>query len=399
MLKSKSRNGARLLGFGFVLGAAHASAAPIPLPWGISLTPSLDNRVRYDDNVGNTGGDSEESWANVVSPTFLFEVDNGIDFYSASYTAESGSYFSSARDDYTDHQLQLSASVELTSGTSISIDGRWDAGHDERGTGFSQGDGNRFGEPDKYFHRRMTVGFEYRPEGNPFVFDMSLGAEARIYERRLAIAGRDRSGQLGSVSAGYRMGSRTTLVTQIDYNDIDFATPLGAAPVSGLNIDNQQTDYLVGVDWTGAKTDLSLRLGERHKDYGDDGRANFIGPTWRFNLSWSPLSYSTLSVSSQRRTNEPRGFADFIDVKNHNVGWDHDWSGRLSTGVSFTTSESDYYGTQQLDEGESSALTLNYLARPWLTFRTGLNHLEQRSTVERMNFQRNISFVGVTVSL
>ncbi|WP_226703232.1 outer membrane beta-barrel protein [Microbulbifer elongatus] len=389
-----------LVGVSFALGSTSVVAAPIALPWGIDLTPSMDSSVSYDDNVTNSADDAIESWLTTVSPALEFATDNEIDFYSLRLSSESGKYLNSQRDDYVDYRAEASARVELTSGTSVSMNGSWIRGHEDRGTGFSEGIGNELDGPDEFIDRDLRTGIEYRPENNPLVFELSLGTDSRVYDILLDQAGRDRTSEFGSFSAGYRIGARTTLITQVDYSNIDFAFQVAEGPTdSARGLDNRETDYLAGIEWSSAKTDFSLRVGERHKDFDHSGRANFVGPTWQLNMSWSPLSYSTISLSSQRSTDEPRGLSDFIDARTNSITWNHAWSRRFSTSLSHADRRNDHYGIEQQDHNQTSGLTVNYQARPGLSFSAGFTHQNQESTLDRMNFNKNVSFIGLTLTM
>ncbi|QKX16579.1 outer membrane beta-barrel protein [Microbulbifer sp. YPW1] len=378
--------------------ATSVSATPIALPGGIDLKPSLDSALNYDDNVTNSSTDQIESWLSTLTPTLLFEASNGVDFYTFEYSLEGGHYFSSESDNYTDHSLSGSAKWEITNNFDIELDVSWLKDHLERGIGFTQGIGNLADGPDKFTEGQVKTTFSYGSASNPLIFDFSLGADNTTYDRILPLPGRDQKSQFAGISTGIQVGSRTAVVAEIDYSEIDFDFTVNGAPASSRGLDNEQIDYLGGIDWSSAKTDLSIRVGERHKRFINNSRENFVGPRWILSVSWSPLTYSAISLTSQRRTDEPRGFGDFIDTTAHSVSWRHNWTTRLGTTLAHARQKSDYFGIEQVDSSHTSTASLSYNFRPWMSFQVGASHFNQTSTLDRLNFERNISFIRATVS-
>ena len=399
MLRDNPKFAIQAIMAGAVFVSISVQAAPIALPWGIDLTPSLDSQISYDDNVTSSATDDIESWLRVISSTMEFAVDNGVDFYSLVYTAETANYLSSRQDDYVDQILTAAASIELSRATSLAIDGSIQAGHEDRGTGFTMGNAGQLDGPDEFLDRQVGVTLDYRPESNPFVAGLLLATQDREYEEFLAQPGRDRKNDTAGMNAGFRIGARTTVLTEIVYSEFDFVFDPGATGDSFRGLDNQQIDYLVGIDWSSAKTDVNLRFGERHKGFSETGPEDFVGPTWQLRMAWSPVTYSTFSFVSSRQTTEPRALADFVDTKSNSLTWNHNWSSQFSSAISYGQQVDDYYGIDQVDRRQSSSLSLNYSARGWLTFQAGINHVDQDSSLERLRFQRNISFIGFSVSL
>lgn len=380
-----------------LLAAAPAVASSVKLPAGIDFMPTVTADFLYDDNVTNASGDQVESWIVIGASEFLFEAKDKVDTYTFKYGIEKGVYLNSNEDNYVDHDISLGGDWELNSRQRISLDGSYHHGHEERGSGFSRGFGERLLEPDKFSESDVATTFAYGSEETRISMDALLGINYLDYSG-IVKSDRNRSSKYGIVTMFASVSGKTDLVAEIGHWRIAY----DERRLPDETLDSNETDYLVGVDWKGAKSEASLRMGSRTKRFDSPGRENYTGARWSVTLRWKPLSYSTLELQSERKTEEVQRAGDFVDVTNNAVSWGHQWSGRLSSDLAYGLEKSDYRGADINRDQESQRvvdLTIRYQLRRWLVMRGGHTRKINGASDELFSYQRNISYLGLSVSI
>ncbi|MDR3566242.1 MAG: hypothetical protein P4N59_33065, partial [Negativicutes bacterium] len=77
----------------------------IKLSDGLTFTPILQVSERYDDNFRQVEHDTQSSWIMGTTPSFLLAAETGKSRYTLAYTADNNTYFSSPKDNHTNHYL------------------------------------------------------------------------------------------------------------------------------------------------------------------------------------------------------------------------------------------------------------------------------------------------------
>lgn len=380
-----------------LIGTASAMASPIRLPSGIDFTPTVSADFLYDDNITSASAGEIESWIVIGASEFLFEANDKADTYTFKYGVEKGAYLDSSKDNYVDHDVNLGGDWELNSRQSLLIEGSYRLGHDERGSGFSRGFGKGLIEPDKFSESGLSTTFTYGSEETRISMDASLGVNNLNYSG-LAKADRNRSNKYGGVALFVRLTGKTDVVAEVGHWRIGYDNQRVAQPT----LDSRETDYLVGVDWKGSKSEANLRVGLRTKQFEDPGRENYSGSRWSATIKWRPVSYSTLELSSERKTEEVQRAGDFVDVLSNAVAWHHDWSDRVSSEIGYGLEKSGYRGAGTSKDEEKYRLlnlSIDYQLRRWLTMRGGHTRIVNGAYEDILRYQRNITYLGLSVSL
>lgn len=374
-----------------------AVAAPIQLPGGIDFIPAVILEYQYDDNVTRAAVDQTASRVIASRSEFVFEAHHNADSYRLNYAVDHGEYLDSEADSYTDQELSFDSKWEFNSYQRAELHASVGDAHEGRGSGFSLGIGDQLDEPDQYVARDVNALLGYGPESSRLRFELLVGADSRDYEGRETRA-RDRGSYYGRLSAFFALGGKSELVTEAVHKEINYVSPeAGAAP-----LDSRETDYLLGINWESAKTSCRLRGGSREKEFDDPARHRFSGPRWLVALQWMPLSYSQLDLATERKTDEMQGSGDFIDVTTHSFNWQHNWSERVSSSLSYAVDQRQVEGrgdVQRNEDRERGNVALSYQMRRWLSLSAGVQVQQQDSIIKELNYDRNISYLGFTVSL
>ncbi|SHF23147.1 Putative beta-barrel porin 2 [Microbulbifer donghaiensis] len=386
-----------------LLGLFMCGIPPLALAEGVKLTPGIDFvpsvniDVLYDDNVTNSSNREIDSLVLVGGADFLLEGQNNSDKYKLQYTVEKAEYLDSVEDNYTDHDVILGAEWELNSRKSISIDGNYSLGHDERGERFSRGVGELLAEPDKFSEYGISTTVVLGAEQSRLSFETLLGIGKLDYSGILK-KDRNRINQHGKVGVFFKAAGKTSLVAELGHWRIKY----DERRLGEETLDSSETDYLVGVDWESAKSEISARLGTRTKSFDSTSRGDFSGMRWSGTFRWKPLTYSTLEFTTERKTEEMQGDGDYVDITMNSASWDHGWSERFSSELTYSFEKIDYEGADPglgRDTYKGVGAALRYEMKRWIILRAGYDKTVNGSTDDIFAYTRNIMYLGFTVTL
>ncbi|WP_323846383.1 outer membrane beta-barrel protein [Microbulbifer magnicolonia] len=372
--------------------------AAIHLPAGIDFSPSALVEFRHDDNITNASIERVQSWVVTSRANMLFEAKHDADSYRLEYAVEKGAYLDSKIDNYLDHDLLGGAKWELSDTVRLAVDGRHQSAHEGRGSNFSQGIGAELEEPDTFLLSDVSVSLSYGPDTSPVRLDTSLGADRLDYYGGIRTQDRDRRSAFGALTLRFKTGAKTELVGEVSHRSFkyEFLAP------GQQTLDSTESDYLVGLNWEGAKTVVRIRGGVRSKQFDSDQRADFSGARWDGSIAWKPRTYSTIEVASDRRTEEVQGEGDYIDIVSHSLSWNHEWSDLISSEILHSLDQAEYSGELGIPRDEDyqrSTVSLSYRMRYWLALSIGYERQQQDAVDARLNYDRNISYIGFKLSI
>jgi hypothetical protein len=390
---------------GMAAGSGQALAAPdyasIPLTDGVRATPALDLETRHDGNIFQTDDNEEDSIVTVVSPAVSLEAGGGLDSLTASYSGSYGYYESSSDDNYADHSFSIDGSKGGGLGTLSGYVGL-DLGHDDRGTGPSNGLGGLttavFDEPTE-FETYSWGGMVALTGGGRTSIDLGYdGLDTEYTNFRSFTRARDRRSDEFSVDVGYELTGKTSAVLEASTKDVryDF-TPAGAD-----ELDSDEIRVSGGLEWDAtARTTGRVTLGWKEKDFDAASRDDQSGLTWGAQVTWAPKTYSTFTFGTQNGFRETDNEGDVIETTSYNVGWNYAMNERFSwnTGVSLTTEEYEGAASGRDDDFYSFNVSADYDWRRWLTVSGGLDLSMRSSSEDRADFDRNKVFVRVMMGL
>ena len=80
---------------------------------GFDLVPSLKYKLAHDNNITRSDTDEISSWISTISPEAVLLNNFGANRVQVGYRLERANYFSSQRDNYTDHFLNAQLDYEF----------------------------------------------------------------------------------------------------------------------------------------------------------------------------------------------------------------------------------------------------------------------------------------------
>ncbi|MEH6589993.1 MAG: outer membrane beta-barrel protein [Halioglobus sp.] len=365
----------------------------------VFVTPTLDSYLEYVDNLFRTPDDEKSSGVSILKPRVQAWVENGLNTYSLAYTLIDTRYFDSRDDNYTDNQLNLDIYHEFNAKNAANFYAEYFAGHEERGTGLSEGIPELISEPVEF--DRATVGGDYTYGSSSSRGRIKLAAKAKEIEYqnfREETIYRDYDQYGYDTTFFWKVASRTDVLAEVRYQDTEY-NKVDPLAVDG-DLNSNEYNYFVGVAWDAtAKTSGSVKVGGYERQYDSSARDDNSGFSWDVKASYKPRTYSEFTLSSRRFSEETNGQGDAINSNRTELAWDHKWSGRSSTDLSLAYLNSDYAGTEREDDQYEVAAAYNYAMRRWLDLGFGYRYEDRSSSLNFYDYTRNTAFIRATVSL
>ncbi|WP_439134699.1 outer membrane beta-barrel protein [Pseudomaricurvus sp.] len=362
------------------------------------IVPILSFEERYDDNIFSQSSDETDSWISVVSPgvkllSELSSVDLLLD-----YRHDAGFYANSSSDDYNDNYLKGAVTWELNQSHQFDLMALYRDAHEDRGTGYSQGDAIALiDEPDTYedmtFEGKYTFGSD--SSRGRLVLDVSDYSRQYTNHEDLTRV-RDRDELRAGAAFYWRMAGKTNLVAEVQGADINYIHDPEEVLGQFDTLDSSTLRYLLGVNWEATgKTEGTVKLGLAEKDFDDDDREDFSGFSWEANVSWKPRTYSVFSLTTSSKPRETNGSGSYIDSELYSLDWTHSWTSRFSTQLFYSQTDSRYEDSpiKRDDQEDSYGLRLDYNLRRWLDLGLSFKTTDKESTLAQYSYDRNqVSF-------
>lgn len=374
------------------VNANEFAVASIATESGIDFTPMLQARLGHNDNIASASANEESSWVLAVTPSLRAMLQDGANVYTSTLSVASGTYFSSSDDNYLDFFADAKAKIELNQSNRFEVGAEYVSGHEDRGTGVSEGLGNAQQKPAEFDTVSVKAHYEYGAMSTPARIRFMVGLYDKEFSNYETLT-RFRNYDSKSYGAAFYYDTQATsrVVTEITREDIsyDLVDPTGLR-------DSVTTNYRVGMEWEAtALTSGSFRIGYQDKNFDSAQRKDFSGITWNATVAYAPLSYSQFQLSTGRQAKDPNVQGDFVKETLHGISWKHDWSELFSSSVGFNYSHEDYSGADRTDKTKGFTLAANYLLRTNVLLTAGTDLTRKSSTAENIRFDKNVFYVGV----
>ena len=389
-------------------GVAQAQEAGKYKMGSVDLIPVLNTEFLHINNVTYASDSDAEitSWVGVVSPQLKAVTEVGGNEIEFAYRIERGEYFSSERDNYTDHFAHLDGDFVINDRNRFAARANFEDGHDDRGRVYSNGFGNELDEPDTYKKSSVDGTYSYGSLSAFGRIDLSVGYEVMNYDDRPEVLDfrdseflrfRDRDTFRYGGSFYYRVAPSTNLVLDATRSEITYDE--AADPANPL--DSDENKILAGLTWnTNDYTRSFAKIGYKQKKFASSTRDDFSGVAWEVGMAYKPVTYSEFTVSTSADTRETNSNADYIRSRDYAVAWKHSWLERFSTTAKVAYLTDDYEGqVEDLREDETTRFSLgaDYMFRRWLTVGVFYQINDRDSNRETIEFDRDV--IGLTAKV
>ena len=397
----KALPAAIIAGLALCTGKAVVALEPANLDLGpVLFTPTLDLETFYTDNLWLTDIQEKDTWATVVTPRLQVWMQNGPNEYSLSFEAKDSTYLDSGDDDYTDYITKADIHQEFNARNTLNVFGEYYDGHEQRGTGFIEGDLS-FVTDKPVEYELTTFGGDYTYGSREASGRVTLAAKSAEYDYqnyREFTRFRDRTEDTLAGTFYWRVAPRTDALIETRYinNDYDQRNP--SNPDGSFTSD--QMNYLVGVEWQATgKTSGHIKLGMYDRDYDSSARQDEDGFLWEVGVLYQPRTYSSLDLNTRRYYQETSGLGNAINTEEVTLAWRHNWNQRSSTGLILGASVENYEGSERKDDNYNVEARYDYAFRRWMDLGAGYRYEDRNSDLNSYGYTENVFFLEAQLSL
>lgn len=407
---------ASLFGVSLSATAQDDSGTPSGIPWGpVKVYPEVDLTFKSNDNVysqpGTAARPRNTSNITVLAPKVKLEAKTGPHTFDATYKVEHGRHSYASTDNYTDHTLGANAIWKFTGRSGLKLSAEYLKGHEDRGSVPAVG----HPLPDEFHQTSFNALAGYGAEGAQGRVEVEAGLINKRYDNFENDAfgnpdniKRDRDDTKLGATFFWRVMPKTQLLFQVvetkyDYAQGSFVGVGGAA--NWTTLDSTERKYLVGVTWeAAAKTTGIFKVGTIKKDFSDASLTDFSKAGWEGQIKWSPLTYSNFDFFVSKLPSESTIGNASVDTR-YGATWNHLWSSRLSSAVSYSSTDADYQyttgtvGTPQSDTTNTLGLKLNYKWTRNVKVGAGYDRTDKTSNNATSEYKRNIYSIFLNAAI
>jgi len=120
---------------------------------------------------------------------------------------------------------------------------------------------------------------------------------------------------------------------------------------------------------------------------------------WEANLTWQPLTYSTVVVTSAQNTNESNGTGNYIAASTSSVSWNHQFSSFITAGISANYGEDEYVKADRDDINSGFGINATYSPLTWMDVDLSASQSLRDSNVDGLDKETNLVSLGLTLAL
>lgn len=366
------------------------------------LIPDIKLDVTHDDNIFATPNITVDDLITVVSPRARLESDWSRHSVGLEAGADLGFYDDYSSEDYQDYYVTNRNVFEMTEGTNLTADLRYQHAHTPR-TSPNSLEGAV--EPEVYDLLSGALGFErkigvltVRADGK--LDQLTYEDGERIGGGTIDNADQDRSTLEGGLRFGYQPFEGSELYFSARLREIDYDDPTRDG---GPNRDNDGYDLNLGLTktvsdlWT-----LDAYLGYAPRDYADSALDDLSGGdalTFGVQLTWNPTPLTSVIASLDRRayeTNEAGASANLTTAMSLRV--EHQLLRQLILDARLGYSQSDYVGSSRDDDEYRLDIGASYYLTKLLSVRAGWEYSERDSSDAGQSYDKNVVSLQLRVN-
>lgn len=371
---------------------------------GVTFLPSVKTSVESDSNIYSQATNETSDTVSRIAPSFALEANMGKLKINSLYTVEQGLYGKDENDDYLDQKFTFGSEYKINGRHELDLNASYNSAHDARGDGTIEGADADLVNPDEY--NEVTAGINYIVGSDSSAANFDLYAETvqKRYDNNETFT-TDREFdkvKLGGILS-LTVSSATKILVEYRKTDVSYEADNNVTEQRA----GEENKLLIGSSWdiTGATTG-EVKLGLATRSFDKAGIDSNTGFSWEANLTWQPLSYSTVTFSSSQSNNETSAAgSNLIDSRTTSIDWSHEFSPYYSAGVSTSYATDEYIGDSSVngkerkDDNVSFGLNGTYSPLNWLDVNASVNLTDRDSNNNDLDAEGQVFNLGVTLAL
>jgi hypothetical protein len=372
----------------------------IALGSGVTFLPVVDLTVENNSNIYSTPEDEIDDTITRLTPSFTFQSDFGKTKANATYRAEQGFYGEDKNDDYLDHNLSADVSYEINARQEVSGNASYNDAHDPRGAGTVEGAGSAAVVPDEYEEITGGVNYVYGTDSSTGNIEVYADSYQKRYSNNEAAGTSDRDhnklnfGAILSLTAS----PDAEFILEAKQTNITYSENTAKAEAR----EGYEQRMFAGMRWdiTGATTG-EIKVGRSVRFFDDSSISSNMRIAWEANLTWEPLTYSSVVLSSSQSSNETNDAGSYIANTYSSVSWDHEFSSYYSAGLKASISSDAYVDDAAGREDDLVSYGINGTYSPinWMDVTLDVSQSEKTSNINTYEFDQQIIVLGLTLAL
>ncbi len=371
----------------------------VALGSGFTFLPSVETSIESNDNIySSKEGGEVSSTITRLKPSFSLKGDVGSLQLNTTYKLDQGTYSKASKDDYLDQNLTFGGDYELSARHQLDLDVDYKVGHDAAGSAKGgETTSNPEAAPDE--NNITTLGLVYTFGGESANVNVNLIAESyqKRYDNHEDVT-KEREHDKTKVAAQLVFTVSPATSVNVEFRN----TGISYVSAAATKAEGNEKKLLLGSSWdiTGATTG-EFKLGASNRTFDLAGKDSNSSLVWEGNVSWEPLSYSKLVVSTSKASNETAGEGSYIDAETTSVTWDHEFSYLLSASVKASYGEDVYIDSDvdRVDVNTGYGVKAVYAPLSWMDVTASWDFTKRNSTTATLDTDKNIFNLGVTLAL
>jgi len=367
---------------------------------GLTLLPGVKLNVENNSNIYSTEDNEQSDTITRLTPSLNLLGDFGKTQAGVYYQAEKGVYSADGDDDYLDQKLNAGVSHEISSRQEISATASYNDAHDDRGAGTVEGNAAAAIDPDEY--EEVTAGLEYLYGADSAVGNVTAYVDS--YQKRYS-----NNEQFGTENRDHNklnFGAILSLTSSPDHEVILEARQTNISYEENSAIaearEGKEQRLLVGMRWdlTG-KTTGEVKVGRSARFFDESSVSSNVRLAWEANLTWQPMTYSTVAISSAQSSKETNGAGDYIANTFTSASWDHEFSTYYSAGLVASLSSDVYVSDADDREDDLVSYGVNgtYSPMPSVDVTLSYTQSERTSNINEFEYDKQVVNLGLNIAI
>ncbi|OEE96206.1 hypothetical protein A1QK_02285 [Vibrio genomosp. F10 str. 9ZD137] len=336
------------------------------------FTVMVDLETGYNNNLTrerNSNDAISSSFVNVI-PGFAYTYKPSASRYSVLYRIDSGHYFDSKDDNYTDHYFESNNLISFNIRNNVSLIYTYNKSHEERGTGLTEGalENITTNQPVKFTDHNVNAEYIYGANTAKGQLRFGLGYQDKSYTnyQQYEIDGNQFGSQFSNFSAvkystafWYLLGRSTQLSLSAQRNDKQYQY------TNQESRDNTDDFYSLGARWDlSDKSKGEAFIGLQNKSFKSNQKTDFSGLSYRVKGQWLPQRHTAFTLNASLIAEDPDQFGDYVNETIIKLDWTQDWFERFSTTASIGWENDDFTADSPIGSREDDTylytLDFNY---------------------------------------
>jgi hypothetical protein len=365
----------------------------ISLGGGLNFAPLVVLSTENNDNIYSEQTNEQSSTINRLAPSFSLSGDYGKTIFNTNYQAEMGTYSRNSDDDYLDQIVSGYVSYELSARHQIDVDASYLDAHDARGS-VAGAESDNSADPDEYNQTEASLTYIFGSDTAMANIDVYVDTFQKRYDNNETLTSireyeKNTFGALFSIKAS----SATQILFEARQSQLTYQD-------DSVDNDSSIQHLLTGMRWdmTGATTG-EVKIGRVVRNFDASNKSSGVHLNWSANLTWQPLTYSSVLVTTGQSTDESNGTGNYIASSASNVYWNHEFSNFISVGISANYGEDEYVKNIRNDINRGFGINATYSPLIWMDVDLSASQSLRKSNITGLDKETNLIRLGVTLAL